>query len=106
MIFSRVPLLRPSLVVLMAVLGTLHATGAAAEDGYQLWLRYAPVDASAHDSYAARATGIVAFGRSPVIAAASAELRTGLAGMLGAAPVTSNAVADGSIVLGTPDSSP
>jgi alpha-glucuronidase len=40
------------------------------------------------------------------MAAALAELKNGLAGMLGAAPPASSAVADGSIVLGTPDSSP
>ncbi len=57
-------------------------------------------------STGAQATGIVAFGRSPVIAAAVAELNTGLGGMLGAAPAAVTAVADGSIVLGTPSSAP
>ncbi len=82
-----------------------HAAGAAAEDGYQLWLRYVPVDAAAHAQYAAQATGIVALGRSAVLTAAIAELNTGLAGMLGTAPPATGVVADGSIVLGTPGSS-
>ncbi len=90
----------------VAALSMLHATAAAAEDGYQLWLRYVPLNARAHDAYAARATGVVTFSRSPVLAAALAELNIGLTGMLGAAPVATSTVAEGSIVLATPASSP
>ena len=93
-------------LLIVGVLSMMHAAGAAAEDGYQLWLRYVPLAAREHDAYAARATGIVALGRSPVVAVALAELKIGLTGMLGAAPPVSSAVADGSLVLGTPDSSP
>ena len=106
MISSRVPLLRLSGMVIVSIFSAAHAAGAAAEDGYNLWLRYAPVAAAAHVRYAAQATGIVAFGRSPVVAAALAELNTGLTGMLGTAPTATGTVADGSIVLGTPASSP
>jgi alpha-glucuronidase len=95
-----------SRVVIASLFLALHAAGAFAEDGYQLWLRYVPVDAAAHVRYAAQATGIVAFGRSPAVAAAMAELNTGLAGMLGTAPAATRVVADGSIILGTPTSSP
>ena len=91
---------------IVAALSMLHATGAAAEDGYQLWLRYVPLDARMHDAYATRATGVVTFARSPVLDAALAELNAGLSGMLGAAPVATRTVADGSIVLATPASSP
>ena len=106
MIYSRVPGIRRALLVLVATLSCAHAGGAAAEDGYKLWLRYAPLDAGARDIYGSQATGVVAFGRSPVLAAALAELNTGLSGMLGAAPVATSTVADGSIVLGTAASSP
>ena len=93
-------------LLLLAAVSMMHAAGAAAEDGYRLWLRYVPLDAAAHAAYAAQATGIVALGHSATVGAALAELQAGLTGMLGAAPAPSSAVADGSIVLGTPASSP
>ena len=79
------------------------------EDGYQLWLRYTRVDAPLRSAYAERAVGVVAFGASPVVAAAVAELDTGIAGLLGTAPpgsTAATAVGEGSIVLGTPTASP
>src|SRR5580698_9788769 len=93
------------------VLGFVPGARAAeptSEDGYQLWLRYTPVEQPWRDRYASRAAGVVALGASPVVRAAVAELETGIAGLLGAAPRASTAataVADGSIVLGTPASS-
>ena len=57
-----------------------------------------------------RTSRIVALGTSPEVQAAVAELDTGIAGLLGTAPanasIASTAVAEGSIVLGTPASSP
>ena len=106
MIFPRLPAVRRALAALIAAISAMHAAGAAAEDGYRLWLRYTPVAQPAHDRYAARAAGIVAFGHSTVLAAALGELDRGLAGMLGQAPATTPSVVDGSIVLATPDSAP
>jgi alpha-glucuronidase len=106
MIFSQVFAVRRALAVVIAAVGLMHAVGAAAEDGYRLWLRYDPVAQPAHDPYAAQATRIVAWGNSPVVTAAVAELNRGVAGMLGTAPPASTTVADGAIVLGTPGSSP
>ncbi len=98
--------LRLALLMIVVVEGATHASAAAAEDGYRLWLRYDAVIGALHDAYAARATTVVAFGHSPVLQAAVAELDAGLTGMLGAAPAAATAVTEGSIVLATPDSSP
>ncbi|HEY4340317.1 MAG TPA: alpha-glucuronidase family glycosyl hydrolase [Steroidobacteraceae bacterium] len=102
MIFRPVLTVRWVLPAIMAVLGAAHAAGAIAEDGYQLWLRYTPITGPARDAYAARATGIVSLGGSASVQAAVAELNSGLTGMLGSAPKPAGAVAEGSIVLGTP----
>ena len=96
----------PRVLLLLGALGLMHASTAAAEDGYRLWLRYDPVDARLQADYAPRATGLVPFGHSPVLDAALTELTTGLSGMLGRAPSAGGAVAEGSILLGTPDTSP
>ncbi len=92
--------------LLIVAVMVFHAAGAAAEDGYRLWLRYTPVEQPARDRYRARATAIVALEHSAVVSAATAELARGLSGMLGRAPEAATAVADGSIVLGTADSAP
>ena len=106
MISWRILAVRLMLVVIMAVTGTTRPATAAAEDGYRLWLRYVPVAQPLRGTYASRATGLVTFGHSPGVQAAVTELTTGLAGMLGTAPALTTEVAQGSIVLGTPASSP
>ncbi|MFT3831038.1 MAG: alpha-glucuronidase family glycosyl hydrolase [Opitutaceae bacterium] len=74
----RLPLL------LVLALGAL----ARAEDGYRLWLRYEPVrDAALRAEYADALGAVVlatpAGAESPTLAAARAELATGLRGLLG-----------------------
>jgi alpha-glucuronidase len=76
-----------------------------AEDGYDLWLRYRPLEASAQTRYRPLATGIVSEGASPSLNAAKAELTRGLSGLLGK-PVVAGAVTGGAVVIGTPASSP
>ena len=72
------------LLALLAVLLPLLAGPARAESGYDLWLRYQPVE----DAYAAAnpVTTLVTGGRSPTLDAAASELRRGLAGLFGEAP--------------------
>jgi len=79
---------------------------AAAEDGYELWLRYPPAEASLAGGYRNAARGLVPGENSPTIQIATAELTRGLTGMIGQAPVPSDTVADGAILYGTPASSP
>lgn len=81
------------------------ASPAAAENGYELWLRYRPVAAAA--ALRARAARLVVQGSSATDAVVAAELQRGLLG-LGGAPVprANDVAADGTIVAGTPAGSP
>ncbi|WP_421731426.1 alpha-glucuronidase family glycosyl hydrolase [Brevundimonas sp.] len=79
---------------------------AAAEDGYELWLRYPPAEASLAGGYRNAARGLVPGENSPTIQIATTELTRGLTGMIGQAPAPSDTVADGAILYGTPASSP
>lgn len=76
-----------------------------AEDGYDLWLRYRPVDAvSVHGSRAGPLT-IVGGGGSPTLDAAGRELRRGLSGLLGRdVPLAGEVRHAGDVVFGTPRS--
>lgn len=79
----------------------------AAEDGYDLWLRYHPVEAQFHPRYRPLATTLVHGTKTPSLAAARQELERGLGGLLGGAPTASAQVTgDGAILIGTPWSSP
>jgi alpha-glucuronidase len=79
---------------------------AAAEDGYELWLRYQPLPEQGAQAWRARTTQLVLDAGSPTRAAARDELRRGLQGLLGRAPAESaSPTADGALILGTPQSS-
>jgi alpha-glucuronidase len=79
---------------------------AAAEDGYDLWLRYPPVAQAAHEQYGRHAAGIVApSGSSATVELAVDELRRGLGGLLSTSVTVTKKVERGSIVLGTPANS-
>ena len=89
----------------LAILG--GAPAVQAEDGYDLWLRYAPADAAAAQSRIAHVTQLVTGAGSPVQAATRSELDRGLRGLLGAAPpVVASVTARGALLVGTPASSP
>ena len=91
---------------LLAVLFLLLLAGRAyAEDGYDLWLRYRPMEGSALAQYRPLATAIVSQGASPSLDAAKSELTHGLSGLLDK-PVGMGSLADGAVVIGTQASSP
>jgi alpha-glucuronidase len=95
----------------LLVAGALLLGGAAravAEDGYDLWLRYARVeDAASRAAYGRALTALVAPDAAPSQAVVVAELTRGLGGLLGQAPARAREVqADGTLVVGTPASSP
>jgi len=100
------PLWAALLMLLCAVLchgGAARAADAdadAGEDGYQLWLRYHPLPAAqrTHLAPASRALASLA-PDSPTVRAARAELRRGLAGLLGHAPSDAAGPRSGAIVL-------
>ena len=79
----------------------LCVTGAHAEDGYDLWLRYRPV------AGARARPAIISTADTPTLKVARAELERGLTGLLGSAPTQGSGQAGaGTILLGTPAGSP
>ena len=95
----------------LAVLGiaatvAAASTPATAEDGYELWLRYHPVESQSIAPYRAAATQLVQGAASPTLDVARDELVRGLGGLLGnSPPIRSEVTEDGAIVFGTPTSS-
>lgn len=92
----------------LAVLPLGATTRASAETGYDLWLRYVPVaDAAERSRYRQATSAIVVHDDSPTGRLVLRELQRGLGGLLGGAPAVSETVrTDGTIVVGTPKSSP
>ena len=92
---------------LLALFALVLPTLAHAEDGYDLWLRYRPVEQRWLAPYRAGAAALLPRGASPTIVAATNELERGLTGLLGKpVPVATAGTAGGTIVFGTPASSP
>jgi alpha-glucuronidase len=78
----------------------LCAASAHAEDGYDLWLRYRPIEAPWAVRYRSFATEVVA---APGANIAAEELTRGLAGLLSVAPSMARRITrDGAILLRTP----
>ena len=76
-----------------------------AEDGYDLWLRYAPLEQDVAATVAARATRVIGpQAPSATVEAALAELQRGLAGLLARPQQIGGGIAEGAIVLATPGS--
>ena len=104
-------ILRKSLPLVGAAVLALALAGRAvparAETGYDLWLRYTPLPAPQRAAVQPLLAAILVEGQSKTAQAAAAELRRGLHGLLGAEPRASDKLdADGTVVVGTPKSSP
>ena len=100
-------MLRLPLLALLLLAALIAPTQARAEDGYDLWLRYRPVEAESQRQYAPAATELVGASGSATLEAAGAELHRGLSGLLGQAiPAAERVTRDGAILIGTPRSSP
>jgi alpha-glucuronidase len=93
---------------LTALLLSLAATAFSAdEDGYDLWLRYRPLERAAQQRVQAQVRSIALPGAaSPTTNAALAELNRGLSGMVGRAPASAAHISDGSLLLATPSRLP
>jgi alpha-glucuronidase len=115
---AKLPRLMPrtwcvALSMLTVLLGT---TAARAEDGYDLWLRYRPIEARWSAAYRRTAAQLVGGesrgagshdGDSAVLKIAQEELTRALAGLLGIVPAPAvRPTRDGALVFGTPKSSP
>ncbi|HEX5789353.1 MAG TPA: alpha-glucuronidase family glycosyl hydrolase, partial [Woeseiaceae bacterium] len=117
---ARASQLRPQggapLARLLAVLALLVVPGAGAadsgrvirsDDGYDLWLRDAPVDLAGEGLVATlRAVHAPAIDESPVLATAAAELRAGLSAALGRGVSAADGPGEGTVLLGTPQTLP
>src|SRR4028118_2392018 len=78
-----------------------------AENGYSLWLRYEPIDnISILNNYKNNITGINFPGNSSTLSVANDELTMGLQGLLGKKILPDNTITTGTLVIGTPKSSP
>ena len=84
-------------VLIALVMFVSLASAALAEDSYDLWLRYRPIEQGWKARYAPHVTAIVATSHAPEVRAAEAELRRGIAGMLGIVP--SKKMQRGAIIL-------
>ena len=98
--------LAPALAPLTRVV-PLYPPWGAEEDGYDLWLRYRPLEELARARVAAFARSIAcAPNASLTTLAAVAELHRAVAGFTGAAPALVHDPGDGALVLATPSSFP
>lgn len=93
--------MRRFLGFLLLLLSVSLPAAARAETGYDLWLRYQPVEQQLRDRYAKQVTHYTVAAR-PTLTAAADELRRGSEGMLGYPLVWRETVmGDGAVVLGT-----
>lgn len=82
-------------------------TSIAGEDGYKLWLRYAPPDAAIAAQYRQSIRQVIVQGHTPTADIIRKEMATALRSLLGTpVPVVEAASADRAVVIGTPDNSP
>ena len=92
--------------ILLVLLGLIAPGSGLAEDGYELWLRYHPVESAWLDRYRGAAVELIAPERLPMQRTARAELRRALTGLLSRVPRMAAApTRDGALIIGTPQSS-
>jgi alpha-glucuronidase len=93
--------------LLVLAIGLGVARPAPAETGYDLWLRYAPIqDPALRNSYARVVSSIVVHPKSETGRIILAELRRGLNGLLGVSlPEPAAVTKDGAVLVATPSSS-
>jgi alpha-glucuronidase len=85
----------------------LTAAAAFSEDGYRLWLRYAPVEnATLLAQYRNMIEGIHVPGNSPTLSVVREELASALGSMLGKKISIYNSVSPRAVIAGTPATSP
>jgi alpha-glucuronidase len=93
--------------VFLVCLAAAFSLPAAAEDGYDLWLRYRAVDAAAYPDLGINVRELVSGTPTPRLAAADRELTNGLAGLTGAPiPRVRAPSRDGAVLFGTAQSLP
>ena len=102
------PMLRRQFSSILAVLFLLVAAPAAAraEDGYDLWLRYAPIEsAPLRDAYRRAIAGLVVQQTPATGAVVTKEVTRALKGLVGVdVPAWTGVSGDGALVIGTASS--
>ena len=95
-------------LLLSVAISTVVAVPTHAEDGYDLWLRYRPTTSESLTSYYRHAASeIVTGSSSATLDIVRSELSRGLSSLLGATrPIVAAPTRDGSVIFGTPRSSP
>lgn len=89
------------LIALLISISLVYVSNA--EDGYQLWLRYKPIEETALLTQYRNATATIYFpGTTPTLLAAKQELKAGLESMLGRPVVFTNGVTENRLIIGTP----
>src|SRR5687768_11631106 len=92
--------------LIAALVFAFASLSAAAEDGYDLWLRYRPVEPAAYPALDRAVRELVTGKGSATLEVAGAELERGLSGLLGKAiPLVKEATQAGAVLFGTPASS-
>jgi alpha-glucuronidase len=96
------------LAALPAIVLAAAPVATPVEDGYELWLRYRPIeDEDRLSAYRSALTHLIAGDDSPTMTAARDELVRALPVLLGVdVPVRAAIDGDGALILGTPSSSP
>ena len=77
----------------------------ADEDGYRLWLRYAPPPDAAAAAYRTAIRTLLVDASSPTAVVVLGELNTALTSLLGAAPPATRTATAGALIVGTPKAS-
>ena len=100
--------MKKSLTLCLALCACGLGARAQAETGYDLWLRYVPVeDQGQRRAYRRAVPAMVVPGSSPTTRVIRDELRRGLRGLLGGETAAWDDVrGDGALVVGTPSRSP
>ena len=90
-------------VLVFLITVTLVPAAARAEDGYDLWLRYAPIgDMSLRDAYRQTIAGVIVQQSPETATIVAQELARGLAALLGVpVPLRENVDRDGVLLVGT-----
>jgi alpha-glucuronidase len=92
---------------LLALCAALALTPARADDGYQLWLRYAPLDKAMQAHAGDIGREVVTASHSPTAKITAEELTRGLSGLLAKKVVSGDAIhGNGTVLFGTPKDSP
>jgi alpha-glucuronidase len=93
-------MIKKKTVLAVSVLLFLIWLPSFAEDGYKLWLRYAPIEnQQLSKEYSSRISSIYMAGSSPTLDIALKELSTGIKSLLGKDIASTQKVQDGSILL-------